>query len=54
VVVDEALGVEFALPLQSEGWPGAVTQQALVALVARVDGAPDGFDRYQAMRLSNS
>jgi hypothetical protein len=39
------------LPLQSEGWPGGVTQQALAA---RLGGAPDGFDRYQALRLSNS
>ncbi len=28
-LVKQAFGIEFAEPVQGEGWPGAVTQQAL-------------------------
>ena len=42
-VVDEVLGIEFAQPIQSERWPGAVAQQTLAP------SAISGLDAHRAV-----
>jgi hypothetical protein len=42
-VVDEVLGIEFAQPIQSEGRPGAIAQQALTP------GTVSGLDAHRAV-----
>ncbi len=42
-VVDEVLGIEFAQPIQSERWPGAVAQQTLAP------SAISGLDAHRAI-----